>query len=63
MIEVLPVLASLIAINTVYQVLLCINTDCCKAVSPAGILIYLRRFHKTLSKLRKQVEVFIQTLL
>jgi hypothetical protein len=62
MIEVPAVLASLIAINTVYQVVLCINTDYYKAVSPAGIVEHLCKFHKTSPQLRKQVEAFIQTI-
>ena len=61
-IQVPTTLATLIAINNVYKVVLCINASCCKAISPAGAVEHLRRFHQTPPKVRRQVHAFIQSV-
>lgn len=45
-IEVPTALSQLIAVNVEYKVLLCARLNCCKAVSPAGIIEHLRKIHK-----------------
>ena len=61
--QVPALLATLIAVNSVYEVVLCINASCCKAISPAGTVEHLRQFHQTPLTVRKQVQAFIQSLL
>lgn len=59
-IEVPTVLAQLIAVNMDYKVLLCLNSKCCKAVNPAGIVEHLRKIHGEKPAIRKQVREFIR---
>src|SRR5436190_23953598 len=55
-------LAYLIAVNVTYEVMLCLDASCHRAVSPTGIVEHLRRFHKTPPTVRRQVQGFIQGL-
>jgi hypothetical protein len=58
-IEVPTALAQLIAVNMEYEVLLCLNPKCCKAVNPAGIVEHLRKIHSEKPEVRKQVQEFV----
>ena len=52
-------LGQLIAVNAEFEVLLCVNPKCHKAVSPAGIVEHLRKIHKEKPGMRRQVREFI----
>ena len=56
---VLPALGQLIAVNAEFEVLLCVNPKCRKAVSPAGAVEHLRKIHKEKPGIRKQVREFV----
>jgi Orsellinic acid/F9775 biosynthesis cluster protein D len=61
-IEPIPqALSELVAVNVEYEVLLCLGHSCRKAVSPAGIVEHLRRFHKTNPKIRRHVQEYVQS--
>jgi hypothetical protein len=52
-------LDQLIAVNAEFEVLLCVSRQCCKAVSPAGTVEHLRKFHKEKPAVRNQVREFV----
>jgi hypothetical protein len=61
-IKVPTALAQLIAVNMEYEVLLCLNLKCCKAVNPAGIVKHLRKIHGEKPEVQKQVQEFIREI-
>jgi hypothetical protein len=59
LVEVPVELNQLIAINTEYQILLCLKQQCRKAVRPAGFVQHLRKIHKAEPQLRMKVQEFV----
>ena len=58
-IAVPPALGQLIAVNAEFEVLLCVNPTCRKAVSLAGAVEHLRKIHNEKPGIRKQVREFV----
>jgi hypothetical protein len=58
-IEAPAALSRLIAVNVVYEVLLCLGSGCRKAVNPAGMVEHLRKIHYEKPSVRKQVQEFV----
>jgi len=53
-------LTHLVALNSEYNVLICIDSKCKYALEPTAISRHLRDKHKTPIKLRKQVEQYVK---
>ena len=52
-------LSQLIAVNVEYRVLVCLKSQCRKAVNPGGLVEHLRKIHHEEPRVRKQVQEFI----
>ena len=61
-IKVPVTLTHLIQLNVKYQVLVCLDAHCCKAVSCVGLVEHFRKIHKEKPELRKQIYEYIQRI-
>ena len=56
-------LAQLIVVNMEYEVLLCLNPKCRKAVNPASMVEHLHKIHSEKPEVQKQVQEFVREIL